>query len=215
MALLFKKTRELEGKITTFLMNIMQAGFLFTRAYAKYFENGVSADFLELRQQVSLLEAENDSLRRDVESQLYVQMLLPDMRSDILALIEGCDKIINKYESDLILLSVEKPKIPVVLKEDVMRLIEVNVSCVEALISGFKAFMAGSGASDFIEQVYRLEHQVDLQAMDLKQVVFQSLHLPLARQMQLKEFIYGIEKISDMAEDTTDMISVMVVKHAI
>ncbi len=215
MAILFKKTRELEGKITTFLMNIMQAGFLFARAYDKYFESGVSADFLTLRQQVSALEAENDGLRRDVESQLYVQMLLPDMRSDILSLIEGCDKVINKYESDLILLSVERPKIPVVLKDDLTRLIEVNVACVEALISGFKAFMAGSGTSDFVAQVYRLEHQVDLQAMDLKQVVFQTMRVPLARQMQLKEFIYGIEKISDMAEDTADMISVMVVKHAI
>jgi predicted phosphate transport protein (TIGR00153 family) len=142
-------------------------------------------------------------------------MLLPDMRSDILSLIEGCDKIINKYESDLILLSVEQPKIPATLKEGLTRLIEVNVTCVEALISGFKSFLAGSGTVDFVEQVYRLEHQVDLLAMDLKQVVFQKLRIPLARQMQLKEFIYGIEKISDMAEDTTDMISVMVVKHAI
>ncbi len=215
MAVLFKKTRELEGKITTFLMNIMQAGFLFTHAFDKYCERGITPDFLELRARVSALEAENDQLRRDVESQLYAHMLLPDMRSDILVLIEGCDKVINKYESDLILLSVERPKIPVALKDDVSRIIEVSVACVEALVSGFKAFMAGQSVTDFIEQVYRLEHQIDIMAMDLKQTVFQDKKLTLARQLQLKEFIYGIEKISDMAEDTADAVSVMVVKHAI
>ena len=45
--------------------------------------------------------------------------------------------------------------------------------------------------------------------------IFQELKLPLARQLQLKEFVYGIEKISDMAEDTADLLSVFMVKHAV
>ena len=85
---LFRKTKELEGKISTFLMNITQAGFLFTQALDRYFSDGVSPEFLDLRAKVSALEAENDSLRRDVENQLYANMLLPDMRSDILTLID-------------------------------------------------------------------------------------------------------------------------------
>ena len=60
-----------------------------------------------------------------------------------------------------------------------------------------------------------LEHQVDIQAMELKQMIFQDMKLPLARQLQLKEFIYGIEKISDMSEDMADSLSVFVVKHAV
>ena len=67
---------------------------------------------MDLRSEVSHLEATNDSLRREIENQLYAQMIMPDMRSDILKLIEGCDKIINKYETDLILLSIEKTKNP-------------------------------------------------------------------------------------------------------
>lgn len=213
--ILFKKTRELEGKITTFLMNIIQSGFLFVRAFEKYFTDGIGSEFMDLRAKVSALEAENDSLRREVESQLYVQMLLPDMRSDILRMIEGCDKIINKYETDLILMSIERPKIPGALKAPLEQMIQVNIECVSAMISGLKAVLGGQEASDFIQQVYVLEHQVDLQAMDLKQLVFQEMKLPLARKLQLKEFIYGIEKISDMAEDMADVLSVFVVKHAI
>ena len=212
---LFKKTRELQNKINTFLINIIQSGALFNRAFECYFTTGISADFLALKTEVSALEAENDSLRREVEKKLYAQMLLPDMRSDILRLLEGCDKIINKYESDLILLSVERPMIPKQLKEKLMALVSTNIDCVGVLIGGTKIILDGSSVSDFIQKVSVLEHQIDLMAIDLKEEVFQKMKLPLARQLQLKEFIYGIEKISDMAEDMADMLSVFGVKHAV
>jgi uncharacterized protein Yka (UPF0111/DUF47 family) len=37
----------------------------------------------------------------------------------------------------------------------------------------------------------------------------------LARQLQLKDFIYSLEKISDMAEDAADKLKVMVAKHTL
>ena len=142
-------------------------------------------------------------------------MLLPYMRSDILRILEGSDKIINKYETDLILLGIERPAIPERLEKKLMRLIVTNTDCVSALISGIKLALNGAGMAEIIEQVSRLEHQADLIAIELKKLVFQKLQLPLARQLQLKEFIYSIEKISDMAEDMADSLSVFVVKHAI
>ena len=178
-------------------------------------EGGTASRFVCEELEKAAAVAENDSQRRDVENQLYAQMLLPDMRSDILSLIEGCDKIINKYESDLILVSVERPQIPDALKPDLTHLIAVNINCVGTLVSGMKTVLGGTHVSDFVQEVYNLEHQVDLMAIDLKQKVFQELKLPLARQLQLKEFIYSIEKISDMAEDMADLLSLFVVKHAV
>ena len=212
---LFKKTKLLEHKITTFLSNIDKSGYLFQLAFKNYFKNSISPEFLDLRLEVSHLEAANDTLRRDIENQLYAQMIMPDMRSDILKLVEGCDKIINKYETDLILLSIEKPKIPKQLKAKITNMIETNIRCVTLLLGGIQAFFEGKSSSDFIQEVSVLEHQVDIQAMELKQMIFQDMKLPLARQLQLKEFIYGIEKISDMSEDMADSLSVFVVKHAV
>ena len=94
---LFRKTKELENKITSFLLNIIQAGVLYNQAMNIYIQEGCVQKFLSLRKQVSKLESENDAYRREIENDLYAHMLLPDMRSDILKLLEGCDKIINKY----------------------------------------------------------------------------------------------------------------------
>ena len=212
---LFRKTKQLEEKIYQFLTNIDTCGNLFFEAFQLYLKSGDTTRFKTLQKAIDYLEQENDSLRREVENQLYSQMLLPDMRSDILALIEGCDKIINKYQIDITLLSIECPNIPTVLKKEISDLIKTDILCVHQLIEGVNAVLGGQKGSDFIQEVYRLEHRADLQAIALKQRVFQKIRLTLARQLQLREFIYGIEKISDMAEDMADMLSVFGVKHAV
>jgi len=212
---LFQKTRELERKIADFLTNITQAGVLFGAAIQEYLENGVKESFSTKRAQVSLLESSNDTLRRDVENQLYSHMILPDMRSDIMKIIEGCDAIINKYESDLILMSVEKPKVPKELTPQLIEMIRLNLDCVNALIDGVRAFFSATQAGDHVQYVLFLEHQIDDLALELKRLVFDNKNLPLARQLQLKEFIYSIEKISDMAEDVADVLTVILAKHAV
>lgn len=212
---LFQKTRELERKIADFLTNITQAGVLFGAAIQAYLESGVTESFSAKRAQVSLLESSNDTLRRDVESQLYTHMILPDMRSDIMKIIEGCDAIINKYESDLILMSVEKPKVPKELIAPLIEMIHLDLDCVNALVDGVRAFFSATQAGDHVQYVLFLEHQIDDLALELKRLVFENKNLPLARQLQLKEFIYSIEKISDMAEDVADVLTVILAKHAV
>ncbi len=212
---LFQKTRELDDKINTFLLNIIQGGLLFSRAVEVYLKSGTTPEFLELKEGVSALEAENDSLRRVVENDLYAHMILPDMRSDILKLLEGCDRIINKYESDLILLSIEKTHVPAGLHAPLKQMIAVDLDCAGALVGGARAFFKGEDVNEYVKNVYDLEHVVDEQAIALKQLVFDDGRLELARQLQLKMFIYGIEKVSDMAEDVADALTVIAVKHAL
>ena len=213
--ILFKRTRVLEGQITLFLMNIIQAGYLVKQGLEGYFQKGANKSFQNLQTQVSSLEAENDALRRQMELDLYHHMLLPDMRSDLIDLLEACDKIINKYETDMILWSLEKPDIPKKLHAPLLKMMSASLECVGAFIGGVKTFFSGANVDDEIQITYALEHQVDLQAMDLKGMVFQDKRLSLARQLQLKEFIYSLEKISDMTEDAADKLKVMKAKHTL
>lgn len=213
--ILFKKTRALEEQITLFLMNIIQAGYLLKQGLEGYLEKGVDKRFKELKNQVSSLEAENDTLRRQMELDLYHHMLLPDMRSDLIDLLESCDKIINKYETDMILWALEKPDIPKKLNLPLLQMMTTSLDCVGSFIGGVKTFFSGKNVDDEIQITYALEHQVDLQAVDLKTLVFKDKHLNLARQLQLKEFIYSLEKISDMTEDAADKLKVMVAKHTL
>ena len=213
--ILFKRTRRLEEQITLFLMNIIEAGYLVKQGLESYLTKGVSKHFKTLKENVSRLEAENDALRRQMELDLYHHMLLPDMRSDLIDLLEACDKIINKYETDMILWSLEQPEIPKKLHAPLIQMMTTSLECVGTFIGGVKTFFSGANVDDEIQITYALEHQVDMQAMDLKALTFKDQRLNLARQLQLKEFIYSLEKISDMTEDAADKLKVMGTKHAL
>lgn len=211
---IFKKTHELEKMITAFLLNIIQAGIFYGQAMNCYTSSGVDAEFKSLMQKVSDLEAQNDSYRRLIENNLYAYMILPDMRSDILRLLEMCDKVINKYESNLLVVSVEQPELLDNLRENLLKMIQTDLECVGSLVSGVRVFFDGQEIKEFTKKTYQMEHLVDSQALQLKSLVFQS-DIELARKIQLKEFVYNIEKISDIAEDTADILNIMAVKHSL
>lgn len=211
---IFKKTHEIENMITSFLLNIIQAGVVYGQAMSCYTSRGADDEFKVLVEKVSELEAQNDTYRRLIENNLYAYMILPDMRSDILKLLEMCDKVINKYESNLLVVSIEQPKLLEKLHNNLLKMIQVDLECVGSLVSGVKFFFQGQDIKDFTQKTYQMEHLVDSQALQLKAQIFQS-NIELARKIQLKEFIYNIEKISDIAEDTADILNIMAVKHSL
>ncbi len=210
---LFHKTQELESKISVFLDHIFEAGDLFEQALKSCFSEGYAETFLRLKEKVSQLEHENDSLRRDVENQLYVHMIVPDMRSDILKLLEGCDKIINQYEAYLIMLFVEKPIIPQKLHAPLLEIVKADLLCVSFLLKATRSFFDGKSITNDVRHIFPIEHQVDLKAVSLKEFVFENQKITLAEKLQLKEIIYGVEKISDIAESVADVLTIMAVKH--
>ena len=212
---ILKRTQKLEEKITAFLLNIVEAGVLYEQAMTIYLTEKSSDSFVRFRDEVSRLESQNDSYRRAVENDLYEYMILPDVQSDILKLMEGCDKIINKYQSNLLIVSVEQPTLWPNLYENLLKMIHADLDCVDSLISGVRAFFAGQEVNEFTCRTYQFEHIVDELAFNLKKHVYEQKNISLALQLQLKEFIYNIEKISDIAEDVADVLKIVAVKHSL
>ena len=212
---LFKKTREIDSKITEFLNNISEGGLLFERAVDLYLADGFTDEFNKKRQEVSAFEVRNDQLRRDIESQLYEHTLLPDSRADVLLLLEGVDRTINKYESALFMYSNEKPIIPDAFDAAFKELVETVVDCVEALVVSARSFFAMNGEiENSLHKVMFFEKQADQQGTTLKSAIFDNPELELAHKLQLKFFEQAIEEISDIAEDVADSLTVMAVKRS-
>ena len=213
--LLFRYAKRLDEKFKTFLMNITMAGVVFGQAVEVYLKKKNNSSFIKLKEKISALESENDSLRREIEADLYRQMILPGMRSDILDLMEACDHVINQYERVVLLWAVEKPKVPADLFDNTIALVQKTQECVGALVTGVKAFLDGQlSVEQEVQQCYFLEHSVDVLASDLREQVF-SKKIPLANQLQLKDVISMLEEISDLAEDAADKLKIISVKHAL
>lgn len=212
---LFKKTREIDSKITEFLNNISEGGLLYARAIDLFLEQGATEEFNKKRQEVSAFEVRNDQLRRDIESQLYEHTLLPDSRADVLLLLEGVDRTINKYESSLFMFSTEKPIIPTEFHFALKELVDTVVDCVEALVVSARSFFAMNGEiENSLHKVMFFEKQADQQGTALKSSIFDNPGLELAHKLQLKAFEHAVEEISDIAEDVADSLTVMAVKRS-
>ncbi|MBQ4472001.1 MAG: DUF47 family protein [Alphaproteobacteria bacterium] len=212
---LFRYAKRLNEKFKTFLMNITEAGIVFGEAVSVYMKKQDNRTFMGLKEKISRLESQNDELRRTIEFDLYRQMILPGMRSDILDLMEGCDHVINQYERIVLLWSVEHPKVPVDFSDEVTALIGVTQECVAALVSGVNSFLDGElNVEEEVQHCYFMEHSADLLALSLKEKIFLK-KIPLARQLELKDFIEMLEKISDLAEDAADKLKIISVKHAL
>ena len=212
---LFKKTRELDNKITEFLDNISEAGLVYARAISLYLEEGATEEFTKKRQEVSAFESRNDQLRRDVEAELYEHTLLPDSRADVLHLLEGVDRVINKYESNLYMYAIEKPVIPSEFHAPLKEMVQTVLDCVEALVVSARSFFAMNGEiKNHLHKVMFFEKQADQQGTLLKTAFFEQKKLELAHKRQLQDFEMATEQISDFAEDVADSLTILAVKRS-
>lgn len=213
--ILFKRTKEVETKISEFLSNIVHSGFLFALGFEIYLNKGATSEFNSVCEQISAHEAKNDELRRTVEIGLYTQMILPDVRSDILRLLEGCDRVINAYEENMLSLSAEQVQIPKKYCDSIHELLKPTADCADALIEAVRCFFSGATLSQHAVLVSDYEHEIDLKVFELKRQIFADKKIELAHKLQLRDMIDRIESISNRSEDITDRLQVMSVKHSL
>lgn len=212
---LFSQTKSLENKIDLFHDKLLDAAMNFKKAIRIYLTERRSEDYKKTSKQIKQIEHDADNLRREIESKLYTQNLIPDLRADVLNLVENLDKVINKFDEVAYEFFIEQPEIP---PEFAMRFTEVcdlSADCAENLSIASRAFFRDfSSVRDYSQKVYFIEHESDLSSGHLKQAVFDS-ELPLANKLQLNNLISEIAEIADIAEDCVDELLIFTIKRDI
>ena len=212
---LFSKTKSLENKIDLFHDKIIDATMTFKKAIRVYLAEQRSDEYKKLNKQIKSIEHDADGLRRDIENSLYSQNLIPDLRADVLQLVENLDKIINKFDEVAYRFYIERPDFP---QEYHMRMIELCgqvADCAENTAIASRAFFKNfSTVRDYSQKVYFLEHETDISSGHLKEAIFDS-NLALAHKLQLRAIIDELANIGDTAEDCIDALLIFTIKRDI
>jgi len=212
---LFHRTKELELKIDQFLDRLSESALVFRGAVDAYLAHGCSEEFSEKHHNVDRLESDADNLRRDIETQLYTQTLIPESRGDVLGLLENLDHIINLIESVLWSVDIERPDVPENCNEGFHNLVSVSCDAVEAVVLASRAFFRNIEAvGDHNHKVMYFETEADKASTRLKRNIFQS-DLELAHKIQLREFAEKIDDIADWSEDVADRLAIYVIKRTV
>ena len=209
-------TLKLKNDIDTFFDLISDSPFHFERYIKTYLQNGPEHEELaEIRDNLSKIETRGDKLRRKIETYLYQKTLIPNLRSDVLELLEGLDQLINIQESTSYNLYIEKPYIPGEFHQNFFELQQLTARCIEAVVQAARCFFRErSMVRDHCHKTIMLESMADKESTKLKQAVFAS-ELALAEKMHVRYFVERIDLIANCAEDIADRLSIISIKHSI
>lgn len=212
---LFGRAKKLESQIDQYLDMVTEAGLIFSNALSIYFEKGSCEEFENYLQRVLALEQSADRLRRRIETMLYEQTLIPELRGDVLGLLEEVDGLINIYEANLFRFSIQTPKIPKAYHAGYMRLSDTAILSVESLILAVRSFFRDIEAvRDHVTKVMFYESEADQISTRVQREIFSST-LGLARKRHLAYFIEHIDELANSAEDIADVLSILTIKRKI
>ncbi|GBF28644.1 hypothetical protein MnTg03_00204 [bacterium MnTg03] len=212
---LFNKTRILERQIDEFFDKVAEAGLVFSRALKMYLAVGVCDEFDALLNQESDIEGKADNLRRNIEMELYAQTLIPDLRGDVLRLLEDMDKLINMYEGNLHRISIQQPDVPEQFHAGYLELTDTVVTCVELVVMAARSFFRDiNSVRDHNAKVIFHETEADKLSSKLQRAIFTS-DLSLERKMHLRYFVERIDDLANAAEDVADTLAIYAIKRRV
>ena len=211
----FKKKVGIEKEIDSFLDLASESGLIFIQGITSYV-NGKSAEFQRLLDQIIATEHNADRLRRSIEDLLYRRTLIPESRGDVLRIIENMDSLLGRFKGAMWRLQIEQPIIEEAFAGDLLSLADVVVKSVETVTLSVRAYFRDVGSvSDHMHKVSFWEKEADRGATDLQIKIFRHEGYSLSQKMQLRDLIYHIEDISNLAEDMADSLAIYVIKRSL
>jgi hypothetical protein len=213
MPVFTRTTKNLIIKIDEFFDDI-DLGLLVFREGIKAYLNKDMTTFQRHLQKVDQLENNADRLQREIENEMITHSILPQHRSEVSALIDELDEIIDAMKSSLNEINIELPDIPSSLNKNFISLTETSVNSAEELIPAARAFFkAPYTVREKLLKVYYFESETDKLSFSTKKIIFQEMNeLDLAHKAHLRYIIHHIENISDLAQKAADLLSGMAIK---
>jgi predicted phosphate transport protein (TIGR00153 family) len=208
--------RQLESRLQEYLDHWISCFGYLRDGMRAFLEEGPGEQVDFYYSRVDRAESQGDEVRRRVETTLYSKALLPESRGDILRMLEAFDVVINRVESLLRQIVVERIEIESWMQQDLLRLVDATINACEVLHKAGSSLLHGKDRplAEMARQVDELESRCDHLENDLLGRVFAS-DLDLARKLQLKDLIRRLGTISDLAESAADQVHIVGLKRRV
>ncbi len=214
MTFVMNLTKMLISRIDDYLNAISEGLLVYEQGVSDYLKDELD-QFEDRLKQIDSFESKADSLRREIENYLYSRSLIPEMRGDVLGLLEHLDNIIDAGKESLMQFSVEAPDIPTELTEEHLSLVAMSNRAADAVVAASRAFFVElSRVQDSIHKVYFFEKESDRISDRLKRRIFR-MDMDLSRKTHLRDIVDNIDRISDCAEDVADRLSIYAIKRSL
>lgn len=188
-----------------------------------FFEASLAGDWDEavrVRETITQLEHEADSLKTELRLNLPNTLFLPVSRSDLLDLISVQDKIANKVRDITGIMLGRRMQVPAELAQPMRDYMHTAVACVaqarqaleelqDLLESGFGRHVADV-MQNLIRELHILEQQADQQQIDIRRQLFElEDRLKPVDVVFLYKIIDWVGELSDRAERVGSRLQIL------
>lgn len=198
--------KELIESINIFLDNILKINKLFKTLLENYFQKNFE-EVNKITNEISDLESQCDKIRRDVERKIYQETLIPDLRGDVLGMLENLDKIPGQIQANAHSFNTEKPSVGEELNSNFLKLCDFASECISLLIEGSRSFFVDKKITiEKCLQVSKVESKADKISTELKNIIFSSKENGLATKVHLRYFVEIMDEVANLSEDVADRL---------
>lgn len=215
LAFFFKKERQLESLIYSYLENMGKIQNHFVKAMKTCLKDGTCDDFHFLMDQTHKYESRADDLRDEINELMYSRALIPESREDVMALIEHVDEIPRSFEQILNMMRTQKIAIPEFLVLDIQELIRVSMESCELMAKLIDVMMKKKeGIRILMSTIDQNESHCDHIERRIISRIFDS-DLDPFQKLQLKEIVVTMGEISDQTDRVSKRVNIMAMKRRV
>jgi predicted phosphate transport protein (TIGR00153 family) len=211
----WRRSKSVEDQIESYMEHVDECIEVFLKAMRVFLSEGRTSDFEKLTERCHTVESAADDLRREIEITLYGKALLPESRGDLLGMLESFDRVPNRAETVLFMISCQRLDIPADFSDDLMRLVEVNVETYGLVRKAFDALLSNPMQTLYVvKEVEESESRSDRMERSLIGRIFDTDYSD-GRKLLLKDLVLSIGNLSDRSENTADRIAIVAVKRRV
>lgn len=194
----------------------------FKRCLEAFFQ-GDRPRYEAIHENCDYAETEADILQRKIGDYLYSGAFLPIERKDVYMMTEFVDKIANTAEAASDVLVFQQLRLPEEYKDGLLDIVETVAKMLRILREAVRLFalketlQADDNLAPIREKITTIgvmESEIDKHEEALMRSIFGS-ELPLANKLQLEIFLRRITDISDVIEDASDRLYILVIRERI
>jgi len=153
-------------------------------------------------------------LRREIEAELYTEMLIPDLLGDVASLIEALHRLVEEMHHGMRFGRHSRLTPPDFLRTDGVEMDKAVGNAVEHLVQAARAFFRDfTQVRDHVHKVGFYESESDVVRDRLLEKIY-ATDLSLAEKDHLAFSVREIDGIADRAERIADMLTIYAIKRS-
>lgn len=212
---LFKKERQLESLIYSYLDNLRKIQEHFAKAMNMCLNSSLGDDFHFLTQQTHKYESKADDLREEINLLMYSRALIPESREDIMRLLEAIDEIPRHIELILHMIQTQKLYVPDFIILDAKELMQVSLESCDLVVKQIDLMLKKrGGVRALLATIDHNESHCDHIERRIITKIFDS-DLDPFQKLQLKEMVVYMGEISDQADRVSKLVNIMTIKRRV